>query len=82
VITDFLLNWFNGLLNSAVDTLPTSNPLPNLGLSWITDMNYYVPLGEMFSLFLVIFALGGPFIATSLIVWVIVGVLRGGATKA
>lgn len=82
MITDFLLNLFYDLVNGALDGLP-ADPFPQgFDLGWISDMNYFLPIGEMFGLFVIFFALGGPFIASSLIIWAVVGVLRGGATKA
>ena len=82
MVSDWFLDLLFGLGNSAVDTLP-SDPLPQgVNLSWLQDMNYFLPIGEMWGLFLIMFALGGPFVASSLIIWAVVGVLRGGATKA
>jgi hypothetical protein len=66
-----------------VVTLLPHNPFPQgFTLGWIADMNYFLPLSEMFGLFIVFFALGGPFLASSLIIWWVVGVVRGGSTKA
>lgn len=82
MITDYLLNLFYDLANGALDTLP-NNPFPQgFNLGWISDINYFLPVSEMFGLFVIFFALGGPFVASSLIIWAVVGVLRGGATKA
>jgi len=68
-------------MNGIVDSLPNAPATP-LDLGWIRDMNYFLPISEMFGLFVIMFALGGPFIGTSLIIWWFVGVVRGGATKA
>lgn len=82
MITDFLLDLFFGMANGALDTLP-ADPFPQgFNLGWIADINYFLPVAEMFGLFIIFFALGGPFIASSLIIWAVVGVLRGGSTKA
>lgn len=82
VITDFFLDLLFHLTNWALDTLP-NNPFPQgFTLGWIRDINYFLPVSEMFGLFVIFFALGGPFIASSLVIWVVVGILRGGSTKA
>lgn len=82
VVTDFFLDLFFGMANGTLDGLP-DDPFPQgFDLGWIRDMNYFLPIGEMFGLFIIFFALGGPFVASSLIIWAVVGVLRGGSTKA
>lgn len=83
MVTDAILDWWFGLCEWVVSLLPVvTNPMEAFGLGWINDMNYFLPVAEMFGLFAVFFALGGPFVASSLVIWVIVGLLRGGATKA
>lgn len=82
MVTDAILDWIFGLLNWLVSLLP-HDPLPHtIDFSWISDMNYFLPISEMYTLFSLVFALGGTFAGTSLIIWVIVGVVRGGSTKA
>lgn len=82
MVTDAILEWFFGLCDWLVTLLP-KNPLPQgINLSWISDMNYFLPISEMFGLFTVVFALGGTFAGASLIIWVVVGIVRGGSTKA
>lgn len=82
MITDFLLDLLDGLVNFFLDGLP-ADPFPTgFTLGWIADMNYFLPIAEMWGLFIVFFALGGPFVASSLIIWFVVGVLRGGSAKA
>jgi hypothetical protein len=83
VVTDAILNWFFDLIESMVSGLPgTDSPMSTFNFSMINDMNYFLPISEMFGLFIIFFALGGPFIASSLIIWFFVGILRGGSTKA
>lgn len=83
MVLDAIINWWFDLVKTAVSALPDS-PLPGNGLNfgWISDMNYFLPISEMFGFFTALFALGGTFIGTSLVVWVLIGVLRGGQTKA
>jgi hypothetical protein len=82
MITDFFLTMFENLSNFFLDGLP-DDPFPaGFTLGWIADINYFLPVAEMFGLFIVFFALGGPFVASSLIIWFVVGVLRGGSAKA
>lgn len=83
MIFDALIEWFFDLVGSGVDTLPDAQRLPfNFSLEWISDINYFLPISEMFGFFLSMFLLGGPFIATSLVIWIVVGLIRGGPTKA
>lgn len=83
MVIDAILDWWFGLVNWLVDLLP-EDPMPGEGvdLSLIQEMNYFLPIGEMFGLFGIFFALGGVFASSSLIIWVIVGLIRGGSTKA
>lgn len=82
MITDFFLTMLENLSNFFLDGLP-DDPFPQgFTLGWIADINYFLPVSEMFGLFVVFFALGGPFVGSSLIIWWVVGVLRGGSTKA
>lgn len=84
MVIDRILDWWFDLIEWMITLFPAgeSAPTSTIDLSWITAMNYFVPLNEMFGLFVAFFALGGPLVATSLIVWVLVGILRGGSTKA
>jgi hypothetical protein len=85
VVIDAILAWWFDLVRTFIDGFPAtedpSNPL-NFDLSMMDDMNYFLPLSEMFGVFVAFVALGGPFVGTSLIIWVVVGILRGGSTKA
>ena len=82
MVIDAVIDWFLDLVDWLVAGVPSTSIPLSISLSWITDMNYFLPITEMFGLFLSIFILGGPMAATSLIIWVLVGILRGGATKA
>jgi hypothetical protein len=82
LVTDSILDWIFGLANWLVSLMP-QNPMPQgVNLGWISDINYFLPVSEMFQLFTVMFGLGGVFAGASLIIWVVVGIVRGGSTKA
>jgi hypothetical protein len=83
VVTDAVLDWWFGLCNWLLDFLPDDpNPASTIDLSWLTNMNYFLPLSEMFQVFIAMFSLGGVFAGSSLIIWVLVGIIRGGNAKA
>lgn len=84
MVTDAILDWWFDLIEWLVTLFPAAESAPSseINLGWIADMNYFLPIGEMFGLFVAFFALGGPLVGTSLIIWVLVGILRGGSTKA
>jgi hypothetical protein len=83
MVTDAILEWWFDLVEAFLGLFP-HDPLSDLGvnLSFITDMNYFLPIGEMWGLFIIIFGLGGVLASTSLVVWILVGIVRGGSTKA
>lgn len=83
MVTDAVLDWWFDLVEWFVSLFP-DNPMPGDGLNfgWLGDANYFLPLSEMFGVWFALFSLGGTFVGTSLVVWVLIGILRGGATKA
>jgi len=82
MVTDAILEWWFGLCDWVISLMP-ADPMPQgLNFGWISDMNYFLPISEMFGLFSIVFALGGTFAGASLIIWVVVGIVRGGSTKA
>lgn len=82
MVTDAVLDWWFGLVEWLIGTMPDGGASATFNLGMIDDMNYFLPISEMFGVFVAFVALGGPFLGTSLIVWMVVGILRGGATKA
>lgn len=82
MVIDAIMDWWFTVCQGFISNFPTTENPGAFNLSMINDMNYFLPIGEMFGLFMIFFALGGPFLASSLIIWFFVGVLRGGATKA
>ncbi|MGO4587154.1 hypothetical protein AB4Z38_25235 [Arthrobacter sp. 2RAF6] len=83
MVTDAIFNWILDMVQWLMSQNHMAGmPVSLLDFTWFGDMNYFLPVTEMFGLFTAFFALGGPMIGVSLIVWIVVGVLRGGATKA
>lgn len=89
MVFDAIINWMMGIWDWAYQqgvqdgaTLAALPTAQQLDLGFIQDMNYFLPISEMFGLFIAFFALGGPMAGTSLIIWAVIGVLRGGSTKA
>jgi len=83
VVTDAILDWIFDFVEWMISGFPSLNlPSNVLDFAWISDVNYFLPISEMFTLFSAFFLLGGPMAATSLIIWFFVGIVRGGATKA
>jgi hypothetical protein len=85
MVTDAVVDWFFDLVDwlMGLGTGMTSGmPRELLDFSFMGDMNYFLPVAEMFALFSAFFLLGGPMMGFSLIVWFLVGVLRGGQSKS
>lgn len=84
MIIDAILDWIFARLEWLVGLLPEPGDLgwAHLDFSWITDLNYFLPISEMFGLFMSVIALGGPMAVVSLMLWVFVGVIRGGSPKS
>jgi hypothetical protein len=85
VVIDAIVNWFFGLVDWFVSLgAPLTKGMPQslVDFSFMGDMNYFLPVAEMFALFSAFFLLGGPMMGVSLIVWFLVGVLRGGQSKS
>lgn len=87
VIVDFFLSIWTTVTNWMIGFLPgsESDPLSKAaGASWsmFGTMNYFLPVGELAAVMVTVLLLGGPMLAASAVIWFVVGVLRGGATKA
>lgn len=84
VITDFLLDVLQNVVNWVATLLPVDTVLgsQNLGFQIFNGANYFFPLSEMGTVVLGIIALGLPLAGVSLVVWLVVGVIRGGSPKA
>lgn len=82
MIIDAILNWLADMFHAVSVNALTGPGLGGMSFGMIDDVNYFLPVGEMFMLFMAFFALGGPMMTTSLLVWFLVGVLRGGQSKS
>jgi hypothetical protein len=84
MITDALLDLLDGLLTWVAGLLPTDNVVgsDNLGFQIFSSANYFIPLAELSTVVLGIFALGLPLAGVSVMVWLLVGVVRGGNPRA
>jgi hypothetical protein len=84
VITDFLLDLLEGLVNWFASLLPVDTVLgpQNLGFQIFSGANYFFPLAELSAVVLGVIALGLPMAGVSLVIWLLVGVVRGGGAKS
>lgn len=84
MITDALLDLLEGLVAWIAGMLPTDTVLgeQNLGFQIFSGANYFFPVAELGTVLLGIMALGVPMAGVSLVLWLLVGVLRGGSAKA
>lgn len=84
MITDFLLDLLEGLVNWIASLLPVDTVLgsENIGFQIFSGANYFFPLAELSVVILGVLALGLPMAGVSLVLWLLVGVIRGGGPKA
>lgn len=84
MITDFLLDLLEGIVTWFAGLLPVDDSVSGEGLGFqvFAGANYFFPLAELSSVVLGILALGLPLGGVSLIIWLVVGVIRGGQAKA
>lgn len=83
MIIDALLMWILVPLNGVLDGLgkfDASNFV--LSLEAVTAMNYFLPVQELMAVFISFFVLGVPMLTITIATWFVVGVLRGGTSKA
>lgn len=84
MITDGIMDWWFGLAGWMVSLFPTNDELPAdvFNFSMLHEINYFLPASELINLLRIMLALAAPFVTSSMVIWFLVGVLRGGATKA
>lgn len=84
MITDFLLDLLEGLVSWVAGLLPTDDVMGgrSLGFQIFSGANYFFPLSELGAVILGIVALGLPLAGVSVVIWLLVGVVRGGSPKA
>lgn len=84
MITDFLLDLLESVVSWLSSLLPTDDAVgaENMGFQIFSSANYFFPLAELSAVVLGILAMGAPLAVVSLLIWLGVGVLRGGSPKA
>lgn len=84
MITDAFLDLLETLVSWVAGLLPTDNVLgaDNIGFAIFSGANYFFPLAELSVVVLGVIALGLPMALVSLVIWLLVGVVRGGSAKA
>lgn len=83
MITDALLDMLESLVNWVAGILPNDDVFGNgLGFQIFSGANYFFPLAELSTLIFGVIALGLPLALVSLVIWILVGIVRGGGAKA
>lgn len=84
MITDFLLDLLGNIVSWVADLLPTDTVLgsQNIGFQIFSGANYFFPLAELATVILGLLTLTLPMAVVSLVLWLLVGVIRGGSSKA
>jgi hypothetical protein len=83
VITDALLDLLESLMSWVAGSLPSDDLVGgDLGFQIFSGANYFFPLAELSTLIFGVIALGLPLGLVSLVLWLLVGVVRGGSPKA
>lgn len=84
MITDFFLGLLEGLVSWVAGLLPTDDVTggTSIGFQIFSGANYFFPLAELGAVILGVMALGLPLAGVSVLIWLLVGVVRGGSPKA
>lgn len=83
MITDTVLGWIASLVEAAARLMPSWTPnIPSAAplARWLSDVNYFLPIGEVFTVVLGALVLGMPLILVTLALWV-VALVRGGSAR-
>lgn len=86
MVTEGVLNWLAGLLLSLIGR-PSTDYSPGLDESIeaaygeLAALNFFLPITELMSLVAIMIALAPPMLATTIALWVGVGVIRGGQSR-
>jgi hypothetical protein len=86
VVTEEVINWFCGLLLDLWGVEPPGDPmevLTDIGDGWssLVALNYFLPIGETMAAVSAVLILGPPMLATTIALWLGVGVIRGGQSR-
>jgi len=86
MITDWFVDLWVSFCQSIANGLPDDSPFDPAveGANWemFSTMNYFLPVSELLSVFAGVFLLGGPMAIITLVIWVLIGVVRGGNARA
>lgn len=85
MITDAIIQWIIEAVVWLMDLLPEQE-LDTEGIvtawSQFGALNYFLPIGELMMFVIGAYLVGPAFLAVTLVQWLLVGVVRGGDTKA
>lgn len=84
MVVDAILGWFLDAISWLVDAAPSGHlGLPDVtGLGYLAGLDAFLPIHEVFGAVIAVIALTPAFLLTTLISWVLIGIVRGGATRA
>lgn len=84
MIPDFFWTLIHGLMDTVIDSMPEDNPMASSHVDWsmLSAINYFLPISEMASLLGSFMLLAIPFALITLGLWIFVGIVRGGESKA
>lgn len=84
MITDALISWFSTPLLWLAGLLPAAgaDPMSNWStvLAYMGDLNYFLPIGEVFAFTLGVFVVFPALAGVSLAAW-LVAMIRGGSSR-
>lgn len=85
MITDFLIEWFVTIVGAVIETFPESSiDLAAVASAWsqLGALNYFLPIQEVTMAVGAVIALGPAFLVVTIAQWLLVGILRGGESRA
>lgn len=84
MITDFFITLFEGILSWIASMIPSDLALYDqpISLDVFADMNYFLPLAELSGVLGSFMFLIVPFASITIILWIAIGVVRGGDPRA
>lgn len=85
MIVDALIRWFTSVVTTVLNWFPTDTvDYASISASWgfLTDLNYFLPIGETVLFVAAILAIGPAFLTATILTWLTVGVARGGSSHA
>lgn len=84
MIIDLLLEWVEAVLDWVIGLFPVTDFDPvaylSTALSYVSDIDYFLPLHEVFGVVVAVLLIFPVFAGVSLVLW-IVALLRGGSAR-